>query len=263
MNLVIGNTSQLAQYFPEDYIRISSRNINLNEYVDVKYDSVYITFAEQRTYDTNISQDEFININVTYTSYIIDHFSRISDKVIIYGTAELWNKYDGSVNITNKIDYKYSHYTRSKDILYSDLINNRTNGKWGNVYIIHPFNFNSIYRKEGFLFYKIFDSLVNKTKIQVGYLDINRDIIHPKYLVEKSINCKEDLLIGSGVVTNIKEFIQDLYRHYNLDYNEYVTEEYDAYSIHKGNVYYSDTITKYTDLLKDTIEEINIKYERN
>ena len=71
MNLVIGNTSQLAQYFPEDYIRISSRNINLNEYVDVKYDSVYITFAEQRTYDTNISQDEFININVTYTSYII------------------------------------------------------------------------------------------------------------------------------------------------------------------------------------------------
>ena len=46
MNIVIGNTSQLAYYFPDDYIKISSRNIQLT---NNQYDRVYICFAEQRT----------------------------------------------------------------------------------------------------------------------------------------------------------------------------------------------------------------------
>ena len=43
-NLVIGNTSQLSKYFPDDYRKISSRNINDND-LHGKWDSVYITFA--------------------------------------------------------------------------------------------------------------------------------------------------------------------------------------------------------------------------
>ena len=55
-NLVIGNTSQLAYYFPDDYEKISSRNI---EFKNENYDRVYICFAEQRTYLKN-NRDLFL-----------------------------------------------------------------------------------------------------------------------------------------------------------------------------------------------------------
>ena len=49
MNLVIGNTSQLAHYFPTDMVKISSRNIP-SDIFNTTWDSVYLCFAEQKTY---------------------------------------------------------------------------------------------------------------------------------------------------------------------------------------------------------------------
>ena len=69
-NLVIGNTSQLSYFFPEDFIRISSRRIDFGHHNS--YDRTYICFAEQRTYlKENI--DVFIDTNVNYTLNIIEH----------------------------------------------------------------------------------------------------------------------------------------------------------------------------------------------
>ena len=53
-SLIIGDTSQLSYYFPDDYISISSRNIDFNYLKNNKWDNVYITYAEQRIYENNI-----------------------------------------------------------------------------------------------------------------------------------------------------------------------------------------------------------------
>ncbi|MCK9417348.1 hypothetical protein M0Q97_11945, partial [Candidatus Dojkabacteria bacterium] len=176
MNLVIGNNSQLAQYFPGDYEKISSRNIDFEKY-KTQYDRVYICFAEQRTY---IKDDFkiFFDTNVEYTLKVIDHFSSISNNVIVYGTSELWNNCIGTINIDIPFDYRISNYIESKKIMINEI-----HKKYKNVIILHPFNFNSIYRKDGFLFSKIFDSIVNKKQITIGNTYFYRELLHPKFIV--------------------------------------------------------------------------------
>ena len=70
MNLVVGDTSQLSRYFPPEFNRISSRNINTTSING--YDNIYICFAEQRTFDKTLTEQDFIDVNVNYTSRIID-----------------------------------------------------------------------------------------------------------------------------------------------------------------------------------------------
>lgn len=255
-NLIIGNTSQISYFFPSSYDRISSRNIDFLNFKNEKYDRVYITFAEQRTFNVNLTEEDFVSVNVDLTSKIIDYFSKISNKVLVYGTAELWNNHNGPININSKIDYKYSPYVKSKEILYEEIINKRNKFQWSNVSIIHPFNFNSLQRKSGFLFYKIFDSLTSKKVINVGNLDISRDLIHPKYLVSRSLMINDDSIVGSGKLTNIKSFISELFEYYNLDYKDYVVSDKNATSNHSGNQFWLDTDDIYDNLLNDTIQEL-------
>lgn len=117
MNLIIGDTSQLSVYFPSDYQRISSRNINEN--LLGIYDDVFITFAEQRTFNTSLSESDFLDVNVSYTSKIIDLIKDRSKRVFLYGTAELWNNCDGAINIETPINYKY--FSLSKFWIISKL----------------------------------------------------------------------------------------------------------------------------------------------
>jgi nucleoside-diphosphate-sugar epimerase len=263
MNLVIGNTSQLSYYFPDDYVKISSRNINLKNFDNLE--SVYITFAEQRTFNKELSEKDFIDVNVDYTSKLIDSLSPISKKVFVYGTAELWNNINGPVNINKELDYKYSPYVKSKEILWNTIREKRNSENWQNVSIIHPFNFNSLYRKEGFLFYKFYDSLINKTIHQVGNINMYRDIIHPSYLVKKSIECDGDELIGSGKVINIREFIDSLFNYYGLQMIDYIKEDSKSKSNHQDNTFWMETDSAYNGLLTDTVTELNkiIKNEQH
>ena len=48
-DLLIGNTAQLAHYFPSTIQKISSRNISSDIFLN-EWDRVYICFAEQRTF---------------------------------------------------------------------------------------------------------------------------------------------------------------------------------------------------------------------
>jgi nucleoside-diphosphate-sugar epimerase len=259
-NLIIGKTSQLAYYFPDDYERISSRNINYNQYENKKFDSVYICFAEQRTFiQDNLKM--FIDVNVTYTLQVIDFFSKISNRLVVYSTYDLWNKYPGGINLDLKIDCNISNYNLSKRIMAEEI----KREKYSNIIIIYPFNFNSPYRKEGFLFSKIFDSIINKKKISIGDTHFYRDLIHPKYVVERSILATEDEIVGSGRLVFVNDFIRDLYNHFDLDYDELVTED-DCYNLNfERNVNYLKTNTPmYNMLLEDTIFDIeNIKNNKN
>lgn len=254
MNLVIGNTSQLGISFPEDFIKISSRNIDTSKIIG--YDVVYITFAEQRTFNKDLTEKDFIDINVSLTSELIETIHKENGKIIVYGTFELWNGHNGPVTLETPIKYNYSPYIKSKELLYKLLLEKKSNGEWKNVFIIHPTNFNSTNRKKGFLFSKIFDSIINKTKIEVGDLDIERDLIHTDYLIKQSLECNKDMIVASGFLTNVKEYVKKLYSLNGLDYAELVSENLSNSSPHKNNAFWLDTENKYNNLIKDTIDDI-------
>lgn len=250
-NLVIGNTSQLSYYFPDDYIKISSRDINFDKYEDEKFDRVYITFAEQRTFIENDEQ-LFIKTNVHYTIKIIEFFKDRCNKIIYYSTCELWNNCEGPIDLSLDFDYNYSPYIKSKEV-----ISNYIKDNYDNVIIIYPFNFNSPYRKKGFLFSKIFDSIINENNIEIGNTYFYRDIVHPKYIVEKSIISSTDEIIGSGRLIYINDFIKELYNKFNLNYDHFVTENFDHNLLVKRKIFYlNSTEYKYKKIIEDTVYDI-------
>lgn len=253
-NLVIGDTSQLAHYFPDSYEKISSRNIDYSKYYDKKYNSVYICFAEQRTF---IEDDDklFDGVNLAYTLEVINLFKNISDRVVIYSTSELWNNVEGSININTPFNYNYSPYIKSKERITNFIKDYRKYNQ--NVIIMYPFNFNTPYRKEGFLFNKIFNSIIKKKKIEIGDTNFNRDLIHPSIVVERSIKAKRDEIVGSGNLINVKQFIVDLYKSFNMDFNEYVTENFNNNLKMIRKEYYADkSKCSYENLLEYTINDI-------
>lgn len=253
-NLIIGNTSQLSHYFPLDYDRISSRNINYESIINKKYDSIYILFAEQRTF-LNEDENFFIKINVDYTIEVIDNLKNHCKRIVVFSTSELWNNYDGEVSVYNKFDYNYSPYIKSKEILSNYL--NEHKEKYENVRIIYPFNFNSPFRKEGFLFSKIFDSLINQKENFVGNLNFERDIIHPSIIVKESIITNEDVLIGSGELINIRSFINDLFHLHNLNFDDYIkSDSKNNLPNHRKNYLSKIKYSDYSELLNLTYDDV-------
>jgi nucleoside-diphosphate-sugar epimerase len=247
-NLIIGNTSQLSYYFPKDYLRISPRNIRYDLYKKDIFNRVYLLFAEQRTYDKSLRVSDFIDVNVTYTCEVIDFFTSRAKKVIVYGTGELWNLYHGPVDMNFKFNNNQTPYIISKEILSNKI------KKYNNVIMVHPFNFNSIYRKHDFLFYKIFDSLLNNRINNFDNININRDIIHAKYVVEKSIHANYNIMIGSGVLTNIEEFTEKLFRHFKKDYRNFIKiNKNNQDKQNKQNEFWFNTTEKYHNLMTHTL----------
>lgn len=249
-NLIIGDTSQLSNYFPSNYDRISSRNIDFDKIRKNEYNKIYILFAEQRTY-LNESESFFYEVNVKYTLSVIDKIKDHCNNVVIYSTSELWNDYEGAVSIELDYKFNYSPYIKSKEIL-CNIINSNKN-YYSNVNIIYPFNFNSPWRKGDFLFAKIFDSLISRKKITTGNLNFYRDLTHASVIVQNSINQNKDQIIGSGELINIEDFVKDLFFLENLDYRDYITSDPRNDLINKRKDYFcKEKYLKYNDLLKLT-----------
>ena len=142
------------------------------------------------------------------------------------------------------------------------MITNYIKQNYNNVIILYPFNFNSPYRKQGFLFNKIFDSLINNKKIEIGDTYFYRDIIHPKYVVERSILCENDELVGSGRLIHINDFIRTLYKQLNMNYDDYVNENFNHNLKTKRKTFWKESnICLYEKIIEDTLYEIKkIKY---
>ena len=255
-NLIVGNTSQLSHFFPkENNDFISSRNINFDDIKEKKYKKIFLLFAEQRTF-LNEGNDFFIDVNVTYTLNIIDKLKDSCDNIIVYSTSELWNKYDGCISIDTPYDYFETPYIKSKEILCNTINKNRD--KYKNVIIVYPFNFNSPYRKDGFLFKKIFNSLIHGEKIIVGNIDFKRDLIHPKIIVNQSFNTDKDIIVGSGELYNVKDFISGLFTKLDKKMDDYVTYDISNSLLNKRNHYYScNKTSNYEELINLTIEDIH------
>ena len=260
MNLVIGNTSQLFPYFKEydkDVIGISSRNIDFKEINKHYYDNVFLVFAEQRTF-LNESIDFFNNINVYYTLDIINNIKHNTNRIIVYLTSELWNQYEGEIDLDIPFLHNQSPYIKSKEILKYKIDELREKENV-NIKLLYPFNFNSPYRKQGFLFSKFMDVILNKNQIKVGDLNFYRDIIHPKTIVEISYLCNEDTIVGSGILVNMKEFYKNILDYFNINYSEYVLEDKNIHP-NTREPYYLKTDNKYNNLVTDTIYDIT-KYK--
>lgn len=255
MNLVIGNTSQQSHYYPDDYIKISSRNIDLDYFRQSQFDSVYITFAEQRIYDTNI---DYITPNFLYTVEIINSLIENCDRIIVFTSCELWSNLTGTISVDTKFDFDPNNgYTTSKMLLVNEIKRLRNiDKKYDKVKLIHPFYFNSVRRSKYFLFGKIFDSIVNKKEIEVGNLDFYRDMVHAKFLVKKSIEAQNDMMIGSGKLFNVRDFVIDLYSYFNMDYFQYVKEDKSQKSNSKFLRADVDWNYTYDDLIDETVEDI-------
>jgi nucleoside-diphosphate-sugar epimerase len=253
-SLLIGSTSQLSYYFPNEFDKVSSRNIDFVKIKKNNYDSIYLLFAEQRTF-LNEGESFFLKINFDYTIKIINELKNYCNRIIIYATSELWNNYDGEVSVNLKFDYNYTPYIKSKEVLCNYINDNKK--EYQNVHIVYPFNFNSIYRKEGYLFSKIFDSLINQNINTVGDLNFIRDIIHPSIIVKESMNTNEDILIGSGELINIKDFVNDLFHLHNLNYDDYIkSDSKNNLSNQRKNYFSKLKYSNYNELLNLTYYDI-------
>ena len=256
MNLVIGNSSQLFPYFKEcdpDIIGISSRNIDFDKFTGCKIDRAFLTFAEQRTF-LNEDVDFFIKTNVDYTVDTIVKLAPMVKTFIVYSTSELWNGYTGGITVDMPFNNNNTPYIRSKELM-EYRINMLRIHHGIDIKIVYPFNFNSPYRKEGFLFSKFMSVILHGEHITVGDLNFTRDIVHPKLIVDASLNTKSDIIVGSGNLINIRQYYIDLLENFSINYMEYVTEQANTF-INTREPYYFKTEHKYNNLLNDTIDDI-------
>ncbi len=254
MDLVIGN-SQLSKYFPDNYIKISSRNIDFDFLKDNVWNAVYITFAEQRIYEKNI---DYITPNYLYTLKIIESLLKNSNKIVCYTSCELWGESSGHISLTTKPNFNTNNeYAISKLLLLNKIKERRLiDDMYNKVVLIHPFYFNSVYRNEYFLFGKIFDSIINHKRINVGNLNFYRDMVHTSFLVKKSIEQNNDCVIGAGKLFHVRDFIKDLYKLNELDFDYFVTEETNMPNKQKLIMADVEWEYSYDNLLSDTIRDI-------
>lgn len=254
--VVIGSSSQISKFLPDsDFLKIDSRNIDYSKLIG-NWELVILAFGENRKNIDN--QNLYHDINVTLTQEVLDFFVPISEKIIVFSTCELWSKCSGPVDLNTEFNHFDTPYILSKKKITDIILENPK--KYHNIHVMFPFNFNSVYRNENFLFGKIFKSIKQKTEINIGDSYFYRDIIHPNFVVDKIINSTGHEVIGSGRLTFVNDFIRDLYKKFNLNYESLVKEDLDSFrEFDKKYEYYyrsKDCAYKYEDLLVDTTNEI-------
>lgn len=253
-SLVIGNTSQLSYYFPDDFIKISSRNIDFSVLKKSKWNKIVLCFGESRKFiDDKCLYEE---INVALTVKVVNELKDYCNYLYVYSTCELWNRCNGKIDLSMPFSYYSTYYLDSKYKLTSYLLEKQ----FSNVFILFPFNFNSPIRNKNFLFGKIFDSIIHKNRITIGDTYFYRDLIHPDFVVNTTLNTHENKIIGSGRLTFVNDFIKDLYAYYNMDYNRFVIENQKEFKeMDERKEYYLNSdicLFDYKELFKKTLIDI-------
>ena len=263
-NLIIGSTSQISAFLPADYVRVSSRNLNIDT-LKIKWNKVYITFAKQNVFDK--TDADFSEVNTYYTLDIVKELLDYSDSIFIFTTCEMFNDRSGliythtSPSFRLKDNDNYNNYIISKYLLYKLVTWNRKKDKrWNKVRIIHPFSFESSRKSNYFLFGKISESIINKKRIHVGNLDFYRDMVHTSHFCRILDSTDTDTVIGSGKLFNVKEAVLALYNAFDMSYKDWVIESNGAASdrfIRAGvyNKYHLD------DFISDFVEDIKLRLQ--
>jgi GDP-D-mannose dehydratase len=251
MKLIVGNTSQISNYFPNDYVKISSRNIP-SEVFNQKYEEVHLVFGINVK---GLKESLYNEVNYYYTLDLIKEFLKISDKIVIYSTCELWSNCWGGIDLKTPFNFHEEPYILSKWKITEEIksINSKK------IITIYPFNFNSTFRNENFLFGKIFKSIINKEKIEIGDTYFYRDLLHTSYVAKVCQNLTNDKIIGSGRMFFVNDFIRDLYKESGLMYEDFVKEKLYSFNHIPKNEYYLKNSSNYSylDLINDTLKEMS------
>ena len=97
-------------------------------------------------------------------------------------------------------------------------------------------------------------------QITIGNTYFNRDIIHPEFVVNKSLLSNKHELIGSGRMTFVNDFIRDIYQEFDLKYEDFVSEDLGSFiEYDKTNEYYlksKNCLYSYRDLINKTKKDI-------
>lgn len=241
-SLVVGSTSQISHYFPKGFSRVSSRDYG--SALEGEWDSVYLCFGENRTYladstDPDVAK-RFHEVNCDKTVEAVEAFMPRCRRVVVYSTAELWNDWSGPVNTNTPFQFKPNHYILSKYNLTMELLDKK---KYSNVSIAYPFNFNGIHRSGDFLFGKVFASIIQGHKIELGDTYYYRDILHPSMAAIESTRhaVGKDFMIGSGRVLFVNDLIRSLYSAFGMRYEDMVTERISAQAHYRYRIFYSAT----------------------
>jgi len=240
--ILIGSGSQIAHYYPDYYQKIPARWWFSNKMPLDKsdFDIVILAFGENRTYLANgeLPLDEFIRVNVDLTLQGIKRFLNISKKIVVFGTSELWSKSNGPINVNNPLNFCSNSYNISKSILVSELRRRR----YGNVQIVHPFNFNTTNRGDQFLFGKVYESIFNRRKIVLGDTYFERDLVSAIDVVEATTEAHslQERLVGSGMLYSVNKLIRALYDHAMIEYDQYVIENLEFLSSRRLYSYYAE-----------------------
>lgn len=243
-SLIVGSTSQLSNYFPNYYDRISSREC----FDDIKnkyWDTVYLCFGDNKTYLSDSRDSAVVNsfykINYELTMKAVDIFTPLARRVVVYSTAELWNECSGAVNVETPFRFSPSYYTVSK---YNLSVRLKDKKEYPNVSVIYPFNFNGVNRKGDFLFGKVFDSILNNKHIVLGDTYYYRDLSHPSLLARESrmswSDVGKDFVVGSGRVVFVNDLIRSLYSEFDMKYDDYVEEKISSHAHYRTHIYYSN-----------------------
>jgi len=258
-NLIIGNTSQISKFLSDsEFKKIDSRNFSFSQ-IDGDWDTAILAFGENRKFLPSFSLYEEINVKLTLDTvkFLLDKCR----KIIVFSTCELWDKCSGPIDLSTPFNFYDTFYARSKFVMTEEILNHPN--LYPNVCVIYPFNFNSTFRSEDFLFGKVFNSILTKKKISIGDTYYYRDIFHPIFLAREIPNLNSHTLIGSGRLTYINDFIRELYAYFDLNYEELVEEnlnnfkEYDL----KYEYYLRSNRPKYEykSLFLDTVRDIKSK----
>ena len=262
-NLIIGSTSQIARFLPgEEFEKVNSRNFQNSE-IDGEWDLAILAFGENRKGLEPYELYEEINVDLTFKT--LDFLKDKCSRIIVFSTCELWNKHFGGIDLETPMNFYETNYTKSKFEMTRRILDNKE--KYPNVIILYPFNFNSTERSKDFLFGKIFSSIINKEKIEIGDTYYYRDIFHPNFIIEEILNASGHKIIGSGRLTFINDFIRDLFRIYELSYEDLVEEKLDHFKEYEIKYeYYLKSrlpLYSYSRLVEDTIKDINQKIDEN
>jgi hypothetical protein len=98
---------------------------------------------------------------------------------------------------------------------------------------------------------------MNKKQNTIGDINFNRDLIHPKIIVEQSINSTKDKLVGGGSLINVKDLVKDLFIKSEMKYEDYIIENITNNLTNKRKEYYSSIMySNYDELLNLTIKDL-------
>jgi len=227
-HLLIGQGSQLASYFPQPETElISARNwFSSSMPIDRRYETIVLAFGENRTYlEEKLTLDDFLNVNYCLTMKALERVIPFAERIVVFGTSELWSRKTGPIDLTCEYLYYPSKYIYSKYCLISRI--KECYGHDSNVRIIHPFNFNTSRRTGGFLFGKVYRSLFEKTKISLGNTYFYRDLVTVIDIVNACLDSgpSDEIIVGSGRLIHVNQLIRAMYSSLDLEYDEYVRED--------------------------------------